>query len=41
VLGESELSDRRVGLKLLRKDVEQVSVEWSALSETLMQYFVR
>jgi histidyl-tRNA synthetase len=41
VLGESELSDRRIGLKLLRKDVEQLSVEWSALSETLLQYFVR
>jgi len=41
VLGESEISDRRIGLKLLRKDVEQLSVEWSALSETLLQYFVR
>ena len=41
VLGETEVSASQVGVKPLRQDVEQVSVEWSALSETLEQYFVR
>jgi histidyl-tRNA synthetase len=41
VLGEAEASDGRIGIKPLRSDAEQVSVEWSELSETLGQYFVR
>ncbi len=41
VLGEKEASDGRIGVKPLRSDAEQVSVEWSVLSEALAQYFVR
>jgi histidyl-tRNA synthetase len=41
VLGEAEASDGRIGIKPLRSDAEQVSVEWSELSETIGQYFVR
>jgi histidyl-tRNA synthetase len=39
ILGEAEAADERIGVKPLRSDTQQASVEWSALGETLAQYF--
>jgi len=38
ILGEAEISDRTVGIKPLREESAQVSVEWSKLGTALSQY---
>jgi len=38
ILGEAEISDRTVGIKPLREETDQVSVEWSKLGTTLAHY---
>ena len=39
ILGEQELADQTVGVKPLRSDAEQVTVDWAELNETLDKYF--
>jgi histidyl-tRNA synthetase len=39
ILGESEVAGQTIGVKPLRQKADQVSVNWSGLSESLAQYF--
>jgi len=39
ILGEEEITGQTVAIKPLRDDADQISVEWSMLSEALTNYF--